>query len=76
MELNNFIEKCREQFVDADEIDLNENTLFREIGSYDSLTGMSILFMIKDEFNIDLSEEIYKSKKTFKEIYDLIETMK
>ena len=51
MELNNFIEKCREQFVDADEIDLNENTLFREIGSYDSLTGMSILFMIKDEFN-------------------------
>jgi hypothetical protein len=48
--LEDFIVKFKEQFIDADEIDFLGNTVFREVGSWDSLTGMAILIIIFNHY--------------------------
>lgn len=74
MKINEFIVKFKEQFIDAESIEVNEMTLFRKIESYDSLTGMAILVMIQDEFNLIISEEVYKTLNTPRDLYDYIQS--
>lgn len=72
MEISEFIAKFKEQFIDAESIEVNDSTLFRKIESYDSLTGMAILVMIQDEFDLIISEDIYKTLNTPGELFDYI----
>jgi acyl carrier protein len=76
MELNDFIKRFKEQYIDADDIVLDVDTDFRSIDSYDSLTGMSILVMIKDEFDIEITDDKYRSLHTVAEVYKYIQTNK
>jgi acyl carrier protein len=73
MELNNFLDKFKEQYADYDEIVLTADADFRQIDSYDSLTGMAILVMIKDLFDVDLTDDEYKSLHSIHEVYDYIQ---
>jgi acyl carrier protein len=76
MELSDFLTKFKEQYIDSESITLSEDDDFRDIESYDSLTGMAILIMIKDNFNIEISEEDYKKIHTVKELYNFIQNKK
>lgn len=76
MELNEFLSKFKEQYIDSESILLNADDNFRDIDSYDSLTGMAILVMIKDNFNIDITDEDYKNLRTVREVYNYIQDMK
>ena len=69
-----FIENVKKQFMDADDISLTLDTNFRQIGSYDSLTGMTIMVMIKDVYGIELSDSEYKAQKTVANLFDLIKS--
>lgn len=71
-----FIENVRKQFMDPEEVTLEMNSDFRQVDSYDSLTGMTIMVMIKDEYGIDISESDYRSKKTIQELFDFIASNK
>jgi acyl carrier protein len=67
--LNEFTKKFQEQFIDNDEIKLSAQTVYKDLGSWDSLTGMSVLVMIKDEFNVDLPLIKFKACKTVEDVY-------
>jgi acyl carrier protein len=75
-DLNEFVEKFKEQYIDPEKFEMDSQTEFRKIGSWDSLTGMAILVMIKDEFDIDFPEEKFKACKTVQEVYDSVIKMK
>ena len=68
--INEFVEKFKDQFIDADEFELDAQSEFRKIDSWDSLTGMAILVMIKDEFKVDFSENKFRECKTVQDVYD------
>jgi acyl carrier protein len=72
MESTKFIENLKKQYIDAADIGLTMNSEFRQIGSYDSLTGMTIIVMIKDEYNVDITDSEYRAQRTIKELYNLI----
>jgi acyl carrier protein len=72
MTLSDFSEKFREQFIDADEITLDAATEFRRIDSYDSLTGMALIVMIKDNFDLDISDDEWKKLRTVEEVFTYI----
>ena len=72
MEESIFIENVKKQFIDANDIELGIDSEFKQIGSYDSLTGMTIIVMLKDEYNIDISEEDFRKIKTVKELFDYV----
>ena len=72
MNQKEFIKNLKNQYVDSDEIQLDMSTKFKELDSFDSLTGMSIIVFIKDEFNIDLSQKDFKTIETVQQLYDHI----
>ena len=74
MNKEEFLENVKKQFIDADAISLTLDMDFRQIESYDSLTGMTIIVMIKDMYGIDLSDAEYKSQKTVEDLFNLIES--
>lgn len=73
MDKNNFIENVKNQFENYQDITLNMESNFREVDTYDSLTAMTIMVMLKDEYNVDISDEEYLSKKTVQELYDFVQ---
>lgn len=75
MEKDHFLQQVKQQFVDAEEIELTFDSNFRKIDSYDSLTGMSILVMIKDEYQQDIPEDVFKQQKTVAELYELVKSL-
>ena len=72
MDKNNFIENVKNQFENYQDITLNMESNFREVDTYDSLTAMTIMVMLKDEYNVDISDEEYLSKKTVQDLYDFV----
>ena len=76
MDLQEFTSLMKEQYYDASEIVFDANTDIRSISSFDSLTGMSMMLAIKDNFNIDIDEKQWKSLSTPREIYDFINSQK
>ncbi|MDC1859345.1 acyl carrier protein, partial [Bacteroides uniformis] len=52
MELNDFIEKFAEQFEETEKTVFNPHTRFKELDEWTSLTALSIIAMIDEEYNI------------------------
>lgn len=69
-----FTKKFQNQYFDADTFDLHPETDFRQIGSWDSLTGMAVLVMIKDDYCVDITAEIFKTLKTVNDVYALVQS--
>ena len=69
-----FTKKFQNQYFDADTFELNPETDFRQIDSWDSLTGMAVLVMIKDDYGVEIATETFKTLKTVKDVYSLIES--
>lgn len=58
--------------MDAQKIDIKPESEFRQVDSWDSLTGMAILVMIKSEYGIDITVESFKKMSTVKDVYTFI----
>jgi acyl carrier protein len=69
-----FIKKIQEQFMDSEGLAFEESTRFRDIDGWDSLTGMAIQVMIKDDYDIDLTVDKFKSFDTIGDILDFVKT--
>lgn len=67
-----FIEKFKEQFVEPEIININENTEFRQLDDWDSLTGMAIQVMIQDDYNVELTIDKFKTLLTVGEVFEFI----
>lgn len=76
MDLKEFTALMKEQYYDAAEITFDEDTDIRSIGSFDSLTGMSMMLAIKDNFDLDIDEKQWKSLITSRQILDFINSQK
>lgn len=76
MELQEFTALLKDQYYDVAEITFNEDTDIRSIGSFDSLTGMSMMLAIKDNFDLDIDEKQWKSMSTPRQILDFINSQR
>lgn len=76
MDINNFIAKFQDQFIDADEITVSPETTFRQLPTWDSLTGMSVLVMIQDEYGVEMTDKDLKACNTVAEIFDFVNAKK
>ncbi len=70
--INEFIENFKAQFLDSEEVIFTEETKFRDLSDWDSLTGMSILVMIEDEYKITVTPDEFKHCEKISEIISLI----
>jgi acyl carrier protein len=65
-----FINDIKKEFEDA--VNLNEDSIFRDFDSWDSLTGMAIQVMLEDNYGVRLPDETFKSFKTINDIYEFV----
>lgn len=72
MEISLFIPLIKDQFIDGDEMEFNIDTKFRSLPSWDSLTGMSVLVAIKDNYGIDIVEGEFRKCETIYDVYQLV----
>ncbi|MEN6462599.1 MAG: acyl carrier protein [Syntrophomonas sp.] len=70
MTLEEFTQEIAGQFEER--LILESDTDFRNNDYFDSLIGMSILVMIKDEFNYDMDVQSFLRCKTPRELFNKI----
>ncbi len=71
-DINKLVEVVQEQFVNASEISLTAETNFKQLDTFDSLTGMCIIVAIKDEFDKEINDEQFRNITTVSELYQLV----
>ena len=72
MEINNFMDKFSNQFEDADIKNIKIDSEFRKMNSWDSLTGFAIMEFIKDDYQINITVDEFKTVKTPGELFNLV----
>jgi len=61
-----------EQFAEPALV-LDPQAPFRNVGSWDSLTGMAIIVMIEDKYGIQISDAEFRNLITLQDIIDLVQ---
>jgi acyl carrier protein len=67
-----FLLELRQQFEDSDSELLSIDTKFDDLETFDSLTRYSIIALVKDEYKIQLQDDIFKEIKTPRQLYKII----
>lgn len=75
MEMNEFIEKFAEA-VDMDAAGLTPETEFRTLDEWDSLSYLSVIAMMDEEYECQIETAEFKQLKTLAALAEFIETHK
>lgn len=67
-----FKQKFSEAIEDELLLELEPNSSFKNLDSWDSFSGMSIISMIDEEFGITIRSEDMMRLNTLEELYDLL----
>ena len=76
MELKEFIENFAEQFDDTESSEIQADTEYRELDEWTSLTALSIIAMIDDEYDVQLKADEIRKTQTIQELFDLVKSKK
>jgi acyl carrier protein len=68
--INDFISELDDDLISSLSPDIN----FRELEAWDSLTALSIMAMLDDKYNVNLSADEMRTADTLQELYALVES--
>lgn len=74
MELKEFIANFAEQFDDTDTSEIQADTEFRELDEWTSLTALSIIAMVDEEYDVQLKADEMRRAQTIQELFDLVKS--
>ncbi|RPD40516.1 acyl carrier protein [Chitinophaga barathri] len=72
MEFSDFKFKFIDQFVGEDISTISEDSAFRQLPSWDSLTAMAIIAMIEDEYKVKMTIDEMKELGTIGEVFTFV----
>ena len=72
MEINAFLGNFVSILDDTDEALITSETIFRDLEEWDSLTALSLIAMIDEEYSLKLTGEDIKSSTTLQDIFEKI----
>ncbi len=73
MNIQEFIENFAAQFDETDESLFAADTKFRQIDEWSSLTALSIIAMVDDEYNVILKGNDIINSETIQDLYSIVE---
>lgn len=76
MEFEDFFKKFCEQFENDEAENIKPDGDFRQLWSWDSLTGMAVLTMISDNYNVVIPVDEFKKLNTPKELFQAVSSKK
>lgn len=74
MDIKEFIENFAAEFEMTEPEEFNEDTQYRELEEWDSLLGLSIIGMIKNNYDVKVTGEEVKNAGTIKGLYEIVES--
>ena len=74
MTLNEFIKKFAEEFDETPMSDFTADTNYRQLVEWSSLSGLSIISMIDEEFDKQITGADLRSVLTIEELYNLVKS--
>lgn len=72
MEIKEFIENFANQFDETDVCEFKADTNFRELEEWSSLIALSVIAMIDDEYDIQLSADEMRKTQTIQQLFDVV----
>ena len=74
MELKDFIENFADQFDETDASEFTPETEFKQLDEWSSLTALSIIAMVDDEYDVTLKGEDIRTSNTIEDLFKLVES--
>lgn len=74
MELNDFIKKFAEQFDETDASEFNADTEFKALDEWSSLSALSIIAMIDDEYDVTIKGDDIRNSETIEDLFNLVKS--
>ncbi len=74
MELSKFIENFAAQFDDTDASEIKADTVFKELEEWSSLTALSIIAMVDEEYDVKLKGDDIRTSVTIKDLFDIVKS--
>lgn len=74
--LEEFIELFAEQFDETDASVFTPETNFRDLDEWGSLIALSVMSMVDDEYDVQLTAEEMRATNTIQELYNVVNSHK
>lgn len=74
MESKIFVENFAAQFEDTEPSEFSMDTYFRELNEWGSLTALSIIAMVDEEYGIKLTGEDIRSSNTIEDLFNIVKS--
>lgn len=72
MEISKFLQNFADILEDTAPSLITENTIFRDLDEWDSLTALSLIAMVDEEYGIKLTGENIKTSTTIKDLFEKV----
>ena len=72
MSLDIFVKNVAEQFDETDPSLFNPDTAFKSIDEWSSLTALSIIAMVDDEYEVQIKGDDIRSAETIEDLYKIV----
>ncbi len=72
MEIKEFIENFAAQFDDTDPAEITATTNFRDLDEWSSLTALSIIAMVDEEYDVTLKGDDIRNAVTVEDLYNTV----
>lgn len=72
MEIREFIENFADQFDETDPAEISATTNFRELDEWSSLTALSIIAMVDEEYDVTLKGDDIKNANTVEDLFNTV----
>ena len=74
MELKDFIANFAEQFDDTDAIEIQANTVFRDLDEWSSLIALSVIAMVDEEYEVTLKGDDIRNANTVEDLFNTVKS--
>lgn len=74
MEIQEFINHFEDVFDDTDVSTLKPETNFRELDEWSSLVALSIMAMVSDEYDVELTADEMRNNSTFIDLFNVVKS--
>lgn len=72
MEIKDFIKNLAEQYEEVNLSEFTPETKFKEFDEWSSLTSLSIIAMIDDEYGVVVKGDEIRQATTVQELFDIV----
>lgn len=72
MNIQDFITDFSEQFDDTEPEAFKADTKFRELEEWDSFLALSIMAMVKSNYDVALTADQMRNSQTIQELFDIV----